>query len=256
MKRLILASTICAAFTGCADKTETECDSTLQVECYARTTSGSNIPVKEFGMYVMSGDQPYEHVSNPVHVTYNGSTWTYPEIWINDNASIYAFYPYLSTGDMTGMNLSLHQQTDYLYTPVPIAADKYNNRVNITMEHLLSKIKVRIGGSEAISFKINDIETTATYNLLTNTLTPASPGTAASEGSEALIFPASDKVLRMDIIHAGKNYSYTAPSKSYEGGKEYTYNLIISDSKELVIDGEVQVTPWESGGEYDGTVRE
>lgn len=256
MKRLILASTICAALTGCADKTETECDSALNVECYARSTSGSNVLVKEFGMYVMSGDQPYEHVSNPVHVTYNGSAWTFPEIWLNDNASIYAFYPYQSTSDMTFMNLSLHQQTDYLYTPSPIAADKYNNTVHITMDHLLSKIKVRVGGSEAISFKIKDIETTATYNLRTNTLTAANTGTVESEGSEALIFPAREKTLRMDIIHAGKNYSYTAPSKSYEGGKEYTYNLKISDSKELVIDGEVVVTPWKSGGEYDGTVRE
>lgn len=256
MKRLILASTICAAFTGCADKTETECDSTLQVECYARTTSGSNIPVKEFAMYVLSGNQPYEGVSNPVHVTMSGSNWSFQEILINEQASIYAFYPYQSTSDMTTMELSLQHQTDYLSTSTPIVADKYNNRVNITMEHLLAKIKVRIEGSEDLAYSIPDIETIASYNLTTNTITPASTGTVSSKGNEALIFPASDKALRMNINHAGKNYIYPAPSKSYEGGKEYTYNLKISDSKELVIDGEVQVTPWKSGGEYDGTVRE
>ena len=55
---------------------------------------------------------------------------------------------------------------------------------------------------------------------------------------------------------AGKEYDYTAASKTYEAGKEYGYDLTISDSKELVINGDVTITDWEQAGDYEGTVNE
>lgn len=256
MKRILIPSIICAALAGCTENAPQAADeNSLKVECYARSTSGGNVIVKDFGMYVMNGSSSYEGVNNPVHVTY-GTSWQYPEIWLDREATIYAFYPYQSTSDITNIPLSLSPQTDYLATTSAILASRSNPSIHIILDHLLAKIQIRIDGSKDLTYTITNIETSGTYNLSGNNLSVSTPGTVTSSGSEALIFPAREKSLSMSISYNGKSYNYVAPSKTYESGKEYTYNLKINDSKELVIVGEVEVNPWQVGGNYEGTVRE
>ena len=124
------------------------------------------------------------------------------------------------------------------------------------MKHILSKINVTIDGSSSCQVKLLNVPNAATYNLKNDKLTVGGSGNITTSSSSVLICPASSQVLKMTITYNGKEYDYTAASKTYEAGKEYGYDLTISDSKELVINGDVTITDWEQAGDYEGTVNE
>lgn len=107
-----------------------------------------------------------------------------------------------------------------------------------------------------MSSHIENVPNAATYNLKTDKLTVGGSGNITTSSSSVLICPASSQVLKMNITYNGKEYDYTADAKTYEAGKEYGFDLTISDSKELVINGDVTITDWEQAGDYEGTVNE
>ena len=212
--------------------------------------------VEDFGMYVLtSSGTAYPGVSNPVHVTYQSPGWNFSPILLSEDAQIYSFSPYTETTDCSALNINLNNQTDYLASAA-ISASKSNPSISITMKHILSKINVTIDGSSSCQVKLLNVPNAATYNLKNDKLTVGGSGNITTSSSSVLICPASSQVLKMNITYNGNEYDYTAASKTYEAGKEYGYDLTISDSKELVINGDVTITDWEQAGDYEGTVNE
>lgn len=254
-KSLIITLILGTALMSCTKESPEQLNESLQVECYSRSASEKKA-VEDFGMYVFAADgTSYSGVRNPVHVTYQ-SGWNFPPIRLNEDAKIYSFSPYTETTDCTSLNININNQTDYLACSGASTANKTNPSVSITMEHVLCKINVTIDGSSSCQVKLLNIPITATYNLKTNKLTVSGSGDLATSSSSVLICPASSQVLKMQVDFNGKQYEYSEPAKSYEAGKEYNFNLSISDSKELVIKGDVTITDWEQAGDYDGTVNE
>lgn len=254
-KSLIITLILGAALMSCTKESPEQLNESLQVECYSRSASEKKV-VEDFGMYVFSADgTPYPGVSNPVHVTYQ-SGWNFPPIRLNEDAKIYSFSPYTETTDCTSLNININNQTDYLACSGASTANKTKPSVSITMEHVLCKINVTIDGSSSCQVKLLNIPLTATYNLKTNKLTVGGSGDLTTSSSSVLICPASSQVLKMVITYNGKQYDYTESAKPYAAGKEYGINLTISDSKELVINGDVTITDWEQAGNYEGTVNE
>lgn len=243
---------------SCTDNSSPNKEESLELECYSRSSDNTKNLVKDFGMYLYSqaSGNNYIGVSNPVHVVYNDG-WSYPRILLSENvATIYTFSPYMETTDCTSLNLSLTNQTDYLASTGTVTASKTTPSVSITMIHILSKINVTIDGSSSCQVKLLSVPTSATYNLKTNKLTARILGDLTTNTSSVLICPSSSQELKMVITYAGKQYDYTEVAKSYEAGKEYTFNLTISDNKDLVIDGDIIITDWTPTGDYEGTVNE
>lgn len=254
IRNVIITAFIGAALASCTNDSP-EHNEALQVECYSRSANEKKV-VEDFGMYVLtSSGTAYPGVSNPVHVTYQ-SGWNFPSIRLNEDAKIYSFSPYTETTDCTSLNININNQTDYLACSGASTANKTNPSVSITMEHVLCKINVTIDGSSSCQVKLLNIPISATYNLKTNKLTFGGSGDLTISSSSVLICPASSQVLKMVINYNGKQYDYTESAKPYEAGKEYGINLTISDSKELVINGDVTITDWEQAGNYEGTVNE
>lgn len=253
---LLIAAFISTALMGCTNNDSPQMDESLKVECYSRSSENSRELVKDFGMYVLSSSgNSYPGVNNPVHVTYSNG-WEFSPVLLNETAHIYTFSPYTETTDCTSLNINISNQIDYLASNSSITANKDNAAVSITMEHILSKINVTIDGSSNCQVKLLNIPISATYNLKTNILTAGSSADLTTNTSSVLICPSTYQVLKMVITYNGKEYEYTESAKQYEPGKEYTFNLTINDSKELIISGDITITDWLPAGNYDGTVNE
>lgn len=123
------------------------------------------------------------------------------------------------------------------------------------MEHILSKINVTIDGSNLCKVKLLSTPVTAKYNLKTKEITTGSISNLNANTSTLLILPSSQQ-LRMNITYNGKEYEYVESQKKYEPGKEYTFNLTISDNKNLIINGNIQITDWKDAGNFEGSVNE
>lgn len=254
-KNLIITAILGTALMSCTNDSPQPVNRSLEVECYSRSANEKKV-VEDFGMYVLtSTGTTYQGVNNPVHVTYQ-SGWKFPPILLTEDAYIYSFSPYTETTDCTALNVNLSTQTDYLASSGPTTAGISNPSASITMEHILSKINVTIDGSSSCQVKLLNVPIDVEYNLKTNQLTIGNSGDLTSNSSSILICPSVSQVLKMLITFNGKQYEYSESAKTYEAGKEYNFNLSISDSKELVITGDVTITDWEQAGDYDGTVNE
>lgn len=124
------------------------------------------------------------------------------------------------------------------------------------MKHILSKISVRIDGSDQCKVNLLSIPTKGTYNLQTDEITPGEQSDLTTNSSDIYIFPCKEKQLKMNITYNGKEYDYIEIASDYEAGKEYTFNLTINNNKDLVIEGDVIITDWQPAGDFEGSVNE
>lgn len=256
MKKLFYISVLCYVFIACQKDKPMDNSKSLDIECYSRSNTEEKVKVTDFSMYVYGNDGlTYNNVSNPIHVTYSDG-WVFPEVKISEAAGIYAISPFIETTDCSNISLFLNPQTDYLATNGVVSATVDTPSVSFTLEHILSKVNVIIDGSSDCSVSIKKLPISASYNLKTNSLVPGTTqGIINSNTSSVMFFPCTASI-DMIITYNSHSYQYTAISNTYLRGKEYTYNLTIDDTQELSISGDIEVTDWINGGDYEGTVQE
>ena len=205
-------------------------------------------------MYITGYDNSYGSISNPMHVTWNGSGWDYPSVALTDKAlGLAAFYPYDGNSVTTSVPMRLNPQTDYLASAEYIVSNQHPN-VKFTMDHLLSCIKVNVDSSSDVAVTVQKIPVEATYDMKTQVVSPLTTRGSASGLSEVLIFPAAG-CLSMDVAYNGKSYHYITPQLDFQKGKKYTFNLTVDSTEDLKLVGDVSITPWASGGDYDGIIK-
>lgn len=259
MKKLfyLFITFISTALSSCTDNDSLhDKNELLSVECYTRTSENEKNIVHDFSMYIFSNNfNGYPGVINPTHVTYSHG-WDFPPISLSDEiANIYCFYPYTGEADCKSLELELIDQTNYLASNV-VTANNKNPKVSIVMKHILSKISVRIDGSNQCKVDLLSIPTKGTYNLQTDEITPGEQSDLTTNSSDIYIFPCKEKQLKMNITYNGKEYDYIEIASDYEAGKEYTFNLTINNNKDLVIEGDVIITDWQPAGDFEGSVNE
>ena len=256
-KNLLSLVILSTAFISCSDEKEEPIpQNQLSVECYSRSGETSQEqPVQDFGMYIISGESPHVSVTDPMHVTWNGSGWNYPSVVLTEKTlTIAAFCPFIANSMPSAIPMNLNPQTDYLASAEYTVSNQHPN-VKFTMNHLLSCIKVSIDNSSDITVDAKDIPTSASYDLKTQTLSVEQTPGKVSGSSELYLFPASRSVT-LDITYKGKKYAYQTEIIDFAPGKQYLMNLTVDNTKDLQIDGAVIEKPWEIGGKYDGTVKE
>lgn len=64
------------------------------------------------------------------------------------------------------------------------------------MKHILSKISVRIDGSDQCKVNLLSIPTKGTYNLQTDEITPGEQSDLTTNSSDIYIFPCKEKQLK------------------------------------------------------------
>ncbi|WP_270582851.1 fimbrillin family protein [Bacteroides fragilis] len=216
-----------AALTGCSGKEDSlpgTGEAGLEIEnCFSRSTGTDtgHVPVKDFGMVLLDETGgSYTGVSNPLHVTY---------------------------GDLS-------PQTDYLASD-EVRLDWQNRLASIEMKHLLSLLAFTVDGSQACSLNVEAVPTEATYDLTGGILSvKQGNGTISSGTNMLLLLPGRLENRKAQVRYQDHSYDWYLPANTFEAGKRYDYALTLSKEGVLMLSG-VSARPWETGGDYTGTIQ-
>ena len=249
-----------AALTGCSGKEDSlpgTGEAGLEIEnCFSRSTGTDtgHVPVKDFGMVLLDETGgSYTGVSNPLHVTY-GESWNFPQVTLTQKTCrLFAFSPFRSIPGKE-VAVSLSPQTDYLASD-EVRLDWQNRRASIEMKHLLSLLAFTVDGSRACSLNVEAVPTEATYDFTGGTLSVnEGSGTVSSKENMLLLLPGRLEERRAQIRYLDRTYDWYLPANTFEAGKRYDYALTLSKEGVLMLSG-VSARPWETGGDYTGTIQ-
>ena len=255
-KSLLSLFIISVVIAGCADESDKlDNESRLSVECYSRASEYAEKGlVRDFGMYITESDPSYGSIVNPVHVMWSGDNWSFPSLSLSDKSiTLAAFYPYDVNSVITSVPMQLSGQVDYLASASYTASNE-SPRISFTMDHLLTCIKVSIDSSSDVTLTAQDVPMEASYNMSTHTTSLYSSIGSLSGNSELLLFPEM-RSISLRVSYGGKVYQYVTPRIDFEKGKKYAFNLTVDRTENLQLVGDVLVTPWAPGGNYDGVVK-
>lgn len=293
-KSLYLGVAVTALLTGCGDKVNDFPDTsdnnlsdiTLQIAIDGVQSStrsiidGSEFPNDSvFTLYAMEWytDQ-YINGGDNVRVTYSNSICqldTPVVIPIKQFVDVYAFYPYVNY-DVNEIEINATEQIDYLWgKAVNGYATTSNPKVNISFEHVMARITLRIRRDDDNnkSFEFTSISLggdneytyrTAVVSAKNRTINDYGygnygdlygevSGNVVDDNSEMIIadFLVIPSKTNWDIHIESSNLPWwnPMPVENYESGKQYIYDVVIAnvedDSQEAVLQiSECEITPW------------
>lgn len=246
---------LAAALTGCSNNNESSEDNQVSIQsCYTRSGTDTSI-IKDFGLFIANSDgTAYNNISGNIHVTYDG-TWYLPKITLGkENGTLMAYSPFDESCTMANMPLDLGKQIDYLYSKGQTV--NYNNpNVSIELGHVLSKLTFIVENNPPTAIKIGNYPTTASLNLFKKTINANSrKGTIMATEGNIYVLPGSSQTIdKIVLTYQNVDYDYILPENTFEEGKEYVYNLSITVNHDLTLN-ELKVSPWISGGKYEGNL--
>lgn len=222
------------------------------------------------GIFVYDGSS-FSYVSSNIRFIAEGIGAT--QSWNSDmccllgasSVSVYGYYPYNEdVTDITRVPLSMDEQVDYLYAEEVTGINQYNKRVNLSMYHALSVIRLRIKRSSDSNCRTINRMTIEGGNFSNQGSLNAVTGVISdtSDKGRFTLYPdisLSDAYQEVDllVIPNGENTSMTAyllldnnpyesslGSVKLEQGKIYAYDLTVTGNN-LQIDG-FSISPWVS----------
>ena len=133
--------------------------------------------------------------------------------------------------------------------------DWQNPQASIEMKHLLSLLAFTVDGSQACSLNVEAVPTEAIYDLTGGTLSvKQGNGTISSGTNMLLLLPGRLENRKAQIRYQDHSYDWYLPANTFEAGKRYDYALTLSKEGVLMLSG-VSARPWETGGDYTGTIQ-
>lgn len=232
-------------------------------------TEGSEITV---GYYSSSGIDPVLKFESGTW-NYTGDILYYP---VNGAATVYGFYPKLTTGiggvlhsyyntPTNQSELSTYQSADVMVAAATISSPT-SEPVNLTFKHLCAKIVVNISGSSipsSFTVKMKNLITTGMYSTSgdvvrinkmygTNEVTL---GNYSDSGQTGVIIPQNVEA-DTELIEVGAGdvkYTFvTSSAINFKEGYEYTFNLNLN--KTAINPGDITITNWEADPDHSDPI--
>ena len=210
----------------------------------------------------------YDAVDN---IKFTASTQNAKQVWTPESdivlsdtkGTLYAYYPYVQGTDLSAIPVETASQTDYLYATPVSNVNESNASVAVTMNHMLSNIKVSIargtyvgdGNITNITIQSDGFATGGTFNAaqatpaftavtgtgdeITRTVTATLGGTA----TDMMVVPTgTSKAVTFIATIDGVDYTVTSSDVELEEGNSYEYTLSLNSTFMSVAS--VAVTPW------------
>lgn len=245
----------------------------------------------DLGLYIESNgakDTGGKYLCYNQKVSYSNNAWTLNPVlyWASDNAEIsyVAYFPYKDLGstpiykkviEWNVKDQATSTDTDYdkydLLWKKSTATNTDNNAINITLDHVCSKLtvnvkrlgseidnnsvisEIKIGGmspSGEFCFRVDGngsnlgewINLGSAENFAMKQLATATTGCKATY--EAILIPQTALVSLIITLDNGYTYQLSIPSQEYQNGKHYTLNIQVGQDK--VVLGTISQTPWEN----------
>jgi hypothetical protein len=256
------------ALSSCTSESENGFDSgdsllriTASIQSRSVISSTSFTQGDQIGVFALNAQgKGYNSTSMNMRAVYN-TQWTFPDGTLHltsDDAVVYAYYPYASDCDTTGVNINITPtatgQTDYLYGKSESSVNKTNLNANIHFQHALARITLSLtrdandkgkgilndvalrnaSGSTAISvsgkldFKSGKIKAIPNVNAsiglsIDDTLDSSTPKTV-----DLLVIPTEADSLNLVLNIDDSPYFVKVSNIKWEAGKQYTYPITIN----------------------------
>jgi len=212
----------------------------------------------------------YDAVNN---IKFTASTQDAKQVWTpasdivlsDTKGTLYAYHPYAQGTDLSAIPVETATQTDYLYATPVQNVNESNASVAVTMNHMLSNIKVSIargtyvgtGNITKISVESDGFATGGTFNAaqeipafssVTGTgdeifrnVTTTLGGTA----TDIMVVPTgTSKAVTFTATIDDVDYTVTSTDVELEEGNSYEYTLSLNSTFMSVAS--VAVNPWTS----------
>jgi hypothetical protein len=218
-----------------------------------------------------------------------------PEIYINANASVYAYYP-AAAGELTSPNATSSKnvsvvasddfaataQVDYMWA-TPVTVSKSNRTADLNFNHSLSKVvfSISLGSTYAGAGSLTEIKLTSATSVfqtgssgkmkisdgmlsdLTGTAdldyTGSTTLSTTVQNIYELVAPVSSLPsgdISMTLTIDGSSYSATLPVSIISSwSAAYVYTYNISVSSGSMTVGSVSITDWSDGSSADVTLQ-
>ncbi len=274
MKRVLLYICIALATIGCTQDADVTSSSnnavTITSNITTRVIDSQWESSDDIGVYMSSSDFGDEG-SNVLYTTTSGNgvfssntPLYYPQSGV---VSIFAYYPYVSDVDITAYSVDSNNQQVDLLSAVQSNITSSSSVVELTFEHLLSKISLTIKAGEGLTeadlsnleVKISNISTTATFDITSNSannlgaannlsLTTATDGTSF----EAIVIPQTLDNATFDFTTENHGFfSATISTTAFVSNSEYSYTATLNrDGVELT---EANIDTWVENTETSAT---
>ena len=179
--------------------------------------------------------------------------------------TLYAYYPYKSNTDLSAIPVETATQTDYLYATPVQNVNEDNANVGITLNHMLSNVKVAIargtyvgtGNITNISVESDGFATGGTFNAAQETPAftsvtgvndaisqPVSTTLGGTAANIMVVPTGNSQTMTFTVTIDGENYTATSTDVELEGGNSYEYTLSLNSTFMSVAS--VAVNPWTS----------
>ena len=273
---------ITATLTACNDADETI---PTQASNKLNITVGLNTPQSRAGIITGNtlaegstigillddgAETDYDAVNN---IKFTASTQDAKQVWTpasdivlsDTKGTLYAYYPYALGTDLSETPVETATQTDYLYATPVQNINESNASVAVTMNHMLSNIKVSIargtyvgtGNISNITIQSDGFATGGTFNAaqatpafssVTGTGDEISRNVTATLGGTAtdiLVVPTgTSKAVTFTATIDDVDYTVTSSDVELEEGNSYEYTLSLNSTFMSVAS--VAVNPWTS----------
>ena len=212
----------------------------------------------------------YDAVNN---IKFTASTQDAKQVWTpasdivlsDTKGTLYAYYPYAQGTDLSAIPVETATQTDYLYATPVQNVNESNANVTVTMNHMLSNIKVSIargtyvgtGNITNITIQSDGFATGGTFNAaqatpaftsVTGTGDEISRNVTATLGGTAtdiMVVPTgTSKAVTFTATIDDVDYTVTSTDVELEEGNSYDYTLSLNSTFMSVAS--VAVNPWTS----------
>lgn len=255
----------------------------LEIELSGSATrsiiEGTTLPTQtSFGIYGTTDDKTIMSSINNLSVFYDGKCKLEKEVLLdNTTFHIKAYYPYSKEVEKGIVNLNITDQIDFLYGGGIDAVGKQqeinsqNPKADIVFKHALSRITFKVKHTERIAedFKlsgifISPVYMTATYNVLTQELTPVQLNeptfkldvTVGKEFSsfDLLMIPAEANSDRGIILFDSndKGQWVKLPEGDWKSGQQYTYEVTFDNNGVKI--SEAVITAWTTSTEEESEI--
>ena len=244
----------------------------LEIELSGSATrsiiEGTTLPTQtSFGIYGTTDDKTIMSSINNLSVFYDGKCKLEKEVLLdNTTFHIKAYYPYSKEVEKGIVNLNITDQVDFLYGGGTDAAGKQqeinsqNPKADIVFKHALSRITFKVKHTERIAedFKlsgifISPVYMTATYNVLTQELTPVqlNEPTFKLDVTVGKEFSSFDLLMIPDVEHDkgiilydsnNKGQWVMLPESAWKAGQQYTYEVTYDNNGVKI--SEAVITAW------------
>ena len=212
----------------------------------------------------------YDAVNN---IKFTASTQDAKQVWTpasdivlsDTKGTLYAYYPYAQGTDLSAIPVETATQTDFLYATPVQNVNESNASVAVTMNHMLSNIKVSIargtyvgtGNISNITIQSDGLATGGTFNAaqatpafssVTGTGDEISRNVTATLGGTAtdiMVVPTgTSKVVTFTATIDDVDYTVTSSDVELEEGNSYEYTLSLNST--FMSIASVAVNPWTS----------